>query len=80
MSDPDSPIYDMPVFNTEAVAQELSEISAGFGQARVSASLERGVEYLGSMNHPQREVVLAQPHAADGSLNPDTRPLSPMRH
>ena len=58
MSDPDSPIYDMPVFNTEAVAQELSEISAGFGQARVSASLERGVEYLGSMNHPQREVVL----------------------
>ena len=58
MSDPDSPLYDTPVFNTKAVAQEISELSAGFGQARVSAALEKGAEHLITMNHAQREVVL----------------------
>ena len=57
MSDPDSPLYDIPVFNTEAVAQEISEMSSGFGQARVSAALETGSEQLNLMNHAQREVV-----------------------
>ena len=58
MSDPDSPLYDTPVFNTTAVAQEISEMSAGYGQARVSAALQKGAEHLITMNHAQREVVI----------------------
>ena len=58
MSDPDLPLYDVPVFNTEAVVGEISKISAGFGQAKVSSALEKGAEYLISMNHPQREIVI----------------------
>ena len=58
MSDPDSPLYDTPVFNTKAVAQEISKMSAGFGQARVSATLEKGSEHLVNMDHPHRELVL----------------------
>ncbi len=58
MSAPDSPLYDTPVYNTKAVAQEISEMSAGFGQARVSAALEKGGEQLVKMDHPHRELVL----------------------
>ncbi|MEE2813864.1 MAG: BatA domain-containing protein [Verrucomicrobiota bacterium] len=58
MSDPDSPLYETPVFNTKAVAKEIAEMSAGFGQAQVSASLEKGAEHLLVMDHPHREMVL----------------------
>ena len=58
MSDPKTPLYDTSVFNTEAVAEELKAMQAGFGQAQVSTALEHGAEQLLNMNHPHREVVL----------------------
>ena len=58
MSDPKTPLYDTSVFNTEAVAEELQAMQAGFGQAQVSTALEHGAEQLLNMNHPHREVVL----------------------
>ena len=58
MSDPKTPLYDTSVFNTEAVAEELQAMQAGFGQAQVSTALEHGAEQLLKMNHPHREVVL----------------------
>ena len=58
MSAPDSPLYDTPVFNTKAVAKEISGMPAGFGQAQVSASLEKGAEHLLVMDNPHREMVL----------------------
>ena len=58
MSDPKTPLYDTSVFNTDAVAEELQSMQAGFGQAQVSTALEYGAEQLLNMNHPHREVVL----------------------
>ena len=46
MSDPKTPLYDTSVFNTEAVAEELKAMQAGFGQAQVSTALEHGAEVV----------------------------------
>ncbi len=58
MSNPDKPLYDTAVFNTKGVADELSEMEAGYGQAMVTPAIQKSGEHFKSMNHPHREVVV----------------------
>jgi hypothetical protein len=73
-----TPLFDRPVFDSEAVVRRLKQLRAGFGASDMQASLNEAVATLSGMSHARRElIVISDFQPAD--WNPGTDPAAAIR-
>lgn len=52
------PLFDQPVFDSEAVIRGLRRIEGGYGASDMQAALDAGLSTLSGMAHARRELVI----------------------
>ena len=53
-----TPLFDQPVFDSEAVVRRLRQIKAGYGASDMQASLNEALKTVDAMSHARRELIV----------------------
>ncbi len=53
-----TPLFDQPVFDSEAVVRRLRQIKAGYGASDMQASLNVALKTVDAMSHARRELLV----------------------
>lgn len=53
-----TPLFDQPVFDSEAVVRRLRQINAGYGASDMQASLNEALKTVDAMSHARRELIV----------------------
>lgn len=53
-----APLFDQPVFDSEAVVRRLRQIKAGYGASDMQASLNEALKTVDAMSHARRELIV----------------------
>jgi hypothetical protein len=67
-----TPLFDQPLFDSEAVVRRVRSIHAGYGASDMQQSLDAGLATLAGMSHARRELIVIsdfQPADWSGSAN-----------
>lgn len=53
-----TPLFDQPVFESEAVVRRMKQLRAGFGASDMPAAIDMALSTLAGMSHPRRELLV----------------------
>ncbi len=53
-----TPLFDQPVFDSEAVVRRLRTLQAGYGASDMQQALDAGLATLAGMSHARRELIV----------------------
>jgi hypothetical protein len=71
-----TPLFDQPLFDSEAVVRRLKLLQGGYGASRMQPALDEALATLAGMSHPRRELIVIsdfQPQDWDAvGLNADS--------
>lgn len=66
------PVFDQPIFDSDAIARRVRSLKAGYGASAMQQSLDAGLAILAGMSHVRRELIVIsdfQPADWNGSNN-----------